>query len=76
MGPKRLTQPEISAINLDESSSIPSVKLMDTVEAISEDIHLPPELGINQVGESEKVRNSISCQYLTEYILDVIKSPE
>ena len=59
-----------------ESSSIPSVKVMDLVEAISADLHLPLELGINQVGEIEKFRNSISCQYLTEYILDVIKSPE
>ena len=49
---------------------------MDPEESSSESFHLPPELGINPVGESEKVRNSISCQYLTEYILDVIEVPE
>ena len=52
-----------------------SVKVMDKLEASLEDIHLPPEVGINQVVESDKVRNSTRWQYLTEFILDVIKSP-
>ena len=48
-GPNRLTQPNISAVNLYESSSMTIVKGIDTVEASSADFHLPPELGINQV---------------------------
>ena len=55
---------------------MPSAKGMDAVEACSTDIYLPTELGINQLGESYKVRNSTSWQYLTELILDVIKYPE
>ena len=51
-----------------------SVNGMDPVEAISSALHLPPETGINQVGESDKVSNSISWKYLTEFILDVIKN--
>ena len=71
---KRLTQPKISAVNLDESSSIPNVKGMDPDGASSTDIHLPPEEGINQVVDSAKVRNYRSCKYLTEFMLDVIRN--
>ena len=53
---------------------MPSVKVMDPVEASSSALHLLPEVGINHQGESDKVRNSISWQYLTEFILDVIKA--
>ena len=74
-GPKRLDQPKISAVNIYEYSSRTSAKGMDLVEAISADLHLPPELGIKQVGESDKVRKSISWKYLTEFILYVIKYP-
>ena len=53
-----------------------SVNGMDSVETISSALHLPPEVGINQVGESDSSGNSISLQYLTEFILDVIKYTE
>ena len=62
--PKRLAQPDSLAVDLDESSSMPSVKGMDPDNASSAALHLPPEEGINQVGDSSKVRNSISWQYL------------
>ena len=74
--PKRLIQPNSSSVNLDESSYRPSVKGMDPVESSSASLHLPPEVGINQVGESDNVSNSRSWQYLTELILDVIKALE
>ena len=48
---------------------------MDPVEASSVDLNLYSEVGINQVGESDKVSNSISWKYLTGFILDVIKAP-
>ena len=54
-GPKRLTQPDSSAVNIDESSSMPGVEGVDPVEASSAALHLPPEVGINQVSESEKL---------------------
>ena len=56
--PNRLAKPSISDVNLDQYSSMPSMKGMDTVEASSEYILLPTEVGINQVGESDKVSNS------------------
>ena len=49
-GTKRLTQTNRSAVNIDESSSMTSVKFSDAVEASSATLHLPPEVGINQVG--------------------------
>ena len=52
------------------------VKVMDPVDSSSVAIHLPPEVGINQVVESDKVRNSTRWQYLTEFILYVIKAPK
>ena len=55
---------------------MPSVKVMDIVDAISAAPNLPPEVDINQVGETDKVSNSRSYKYLTEFILDVIKVPE
>ena len=64
-GSKRLDQPKISDVNLYESSSMASVKGMDPVEASSEALSFPPEVGINQVGESDKVSSSSSCQYFT-----------
>ena len=76
MGPTRLAQHNSSAVNLYESSSMSSLKVMDPVEAISAHLNLPPEEDINQVDESDKVSNSRSCKYLTEFILDVIKVPE
>ena len=53
-----------------------SLNGMDPVEVISSDLHLPPQVGFKHVGESDKVSKSISWQYLTEFILDVTKSPE
>ena len=58
--PKRLAQPEISAVNIYESSSMPSVKAMDTDELSSAALHLTPEEEINKLGESAKVDNSRS----------------
>ena len=55
---------------------MPIVKEIYTVEASSASLHLPPEVGINRVGESDKVENSISWKYLTEIILDVMKYQE
>ena len=52
MGTKRLTQPDISAVNLDKSSSMTGGKGMDPVEVSSAALHLPPEVGIKQVGKS------------------------
>ena len=75
-GPKKLAQTDSSDVNICESSSMPSVKGMDPEEASSADLHLPPEEGINQFGESAKVSNPRSCQYLTEIRLDVIRAPE
>ena len=49
--PKRLAQPESSDVNLDESSSMPSVKSMDPDEASSAALHLTPKEGISQVGD-------------------------
>ena len=43
-------RPNSSAVNIDESSYIPSVKDMDPDEASSVSICLPPEEGINQLG--------------------------
>ena len=76
MGTNRLTQPEISAVNRDELSSMPSVKGLDKIEASSAALHIPPEVGINKVGESNNFINSISWKYLTKFILDVIKASE
>ena len=55
---------------------MPSVKGMNPVETSLSALYIPPEVGINQVGESDKVVNSISWQYLTDLILYVIKYPE
>ena len=55
---------------------MPSVKGIDPLEASSEDIHLPPEVVINQVSESEKVINSRSWKYLNYIFLGVIKYSE
>ena len=71
----RLDQPNSSPINIYESSSIPIVKGMDPYEASSTALHLPTEEWINQVGDSEKVRNSIRWHYLIEFMLDVIRAP-
>ena len=49
---------------------------MDTVEESSADLQLPPEVGINQLGESDNIRNSISWKYLIEFIFVLIKDPE
>ena len=75
MKSKRLARPNSSSINLDESSSRTSVKVMDPEEASLSALQLPPEVGINEVCESDKVSNSRSWQYLTIFILDVIKVP-
>ena len=58
--PKRLAQPDISVVNIDESSFIPSVKGVDPVEASSEALRLPPLLVINHLGESDKLGKYIS----------------
>ena len=74
--PKRLAETDISAVNLDKSSSMTSVKGMDPLEASSSAIHLPSEVGINQVFKSEKVINYSSWKYVPELFLDVIKDSE
>ena len=56
-----LAQRDISEVMLDKSSSMPSVKGMDPDEASAAALCLTPELGINQVSESDKVSNSRSC---------------
>ena len=53
-----------------------SVKGMDPLEASSSAIHLPSEVGINQVVKSEKVINYSSWKYVPELFLDVIKDSE
>ena len=73
--PDSLDQTNSSAVNIDESSSMTSVKGMDPVEASSSALHLPPYVGINRVVESDKVSNSSSWKYLTEFILDMIRYP-
>ena len=57
---KKLYQPKISSVNLDEYSSMPSVKFKDTYEKSSAALRLPLEKGINQVGDSSKISNSRS----------------
>ena len=74
-GPKRLTQPKNSAVNLNEFLSMISLKGMDPDEASLTDLHIPTEECINQVGYSAKVRNYRSWKYLTEFMLDVIRDP-
>ena len=44
---------------------MPSVEVMNPLEASSSALHLPPGVGINQVIESEKVINSSKWKYLT-----------
>ena len=73
---KMLDQFYSSAVNIDKSKSMPSVKGMDPDEASLVALCLPPEEGISQVGETEKVIDSISSQYLTELMLDVIRDLE
>ena len=53
-----------------------SVKGMDPDGASLEALKLPAEVGIDQVGEIERVSKSISWKYLTEFMLDVIGYPE
>ena len=48
---------------------MPSVKVMDPLEASSSALHLPPEEGINQVIKSEKVINPSKWKYLTKLFL-------
>ena len=55
---------------------MPSVKGLDIVEASLGALCFPPEEGTNQVGESAKVSNSNSFQYLTEFMLDVKRAPQ
>ena len=69
-----LPKPDSSVVNIDESSASPSVNVINPVEASSVDLRLDPEVGINQVGESYKVRNSSSWKHLTELISGVIKT--
>ena len=54
---------------------MPIVNIMDIDKTSSAALHLHPEEGINQVGESYKVSNSRSCQYLTEFMLYVTRTP-
>ena len=49
---------------------------MDPDESGLVDLHLPPEEGINQLGDSDKVSNIRGFQYLTAFMLDVIRAPE
>ena len=62
---KSLAQLDRLDVNLDESSSMPSVKYMDEYEACSAALRLPSEEGINQLGESAKLSNCSSWKYLT-----------
>ena len=71
-GTNKLTPLEISSFNLDESKFMTSVNGMDPVEVNSTALHLPPQVGLNKLVESDKVSNSISLQYLNEFILDVL----
>ena len=66
--PKRLTQPNISVVNIYECSSIFSAKDMDQYEVSSAALENPSENGNNQVGESAKVSNYRSWHYLTEFL--------
>ena len=66
----------ISDVNLHESSSMTSVKEMDSYNPSSAAIKLPTEEGIYQVGESAKVGNSRTWKYLTKIILYVLRDLE
>ena len=55
---------------------MPSGKDMDPYESSSAALFIPPEKWINQVGYSAKVSNYISWQYLTEFMVYVIKAPK
>ena len=48
-----------------------SMTVLDPVESNSEALQLPPKEGINQVGDSSKVRNSNILQFLTKFMIDV-----
>ena len=52
------------------------VKARDPAESSAEALHLPTEVRINKLVKSDKVINSSSWKYITEFILDVIKTPE
>ena len=54
---------------------MPSMKGIDPYEASSATLHLPPEVGINQLGESAKLINSRSWKYFTEFMIYVIRDP-
>ena len=45
---------------------------MDIVESITEDLHLPTEEEINQVGDIPDLFKSNRCQYFTEFMIYVI----
>ena len=46
-----MAQPDSSAVNLADLSSMAIVEGMDTLEVSSEALHFHPEQGINEVGE-------------------------
>ena len=75
-GIKKATKSERSDLNLDESSSILSVKVIYSVEAVSAGIKLPPAERNSQLGDSDNARNSNIWQYLTELMLDGIRKSE
>ena len=75
-GIKKATKSERSDLNLDESSSILSVKGIYSVEAVSVGIKLPPLERNSQLGDSDNARNSNIWQYLTELMLDGIRKLE
>ena len=75
-GIKKATKSERSDLNLDESSSILSVKGIYSVEAVSVGIKLPPSERNSQLGDSDNARNSNIWQYLTELMLDGIRKSE
>ena len=68
-GYKNSKEPDSSFVNLDKSSSMPIVNVLGQVETSSSSLHLPSEEGINQVVAIDRVSNSTSWKYNTEFML-------
>ena len=52
------------------------MKGVDKVEASSSDLQIPPEEGINQADDIDKVINSKIWKYITDFMLDMIRATE
>ena len=50
------------------------MKGVDKVEASSSDLQIPPEEGINQADDIDKVINSKIWKYITDFMLDMIRA--